>query len=87
MAKFTYQTQGTCSSQIQFEVEGDIVTQIHFEGGCSGNLEGIAQLVKGRKVDELITLLRGIECRNGTSCPDQFARALEKAQLTEKSHA
>lgn len=87
MPKFTYRTQGTCSSMIQFEVEGDIVTHVEFIHGCTGNLQALAQLSKGRTVEELITLLRGIECRNGTSCPDQFARALEALRLTEKSHA
>lgn len=87
MEKFTYQTQGTCSQLIHFEIDGDIITNIEFIGGCPGNLQGLARLIKGRKRDELITLLRGIECRNGTSCPDQFARALESIQRTEKSHA
>jgi uncharacterized protein (TIGR03905 family) len=66
-------------------VEGEIVTQIEFVGGCPGNLLGLAQLSKGRRVDELVTLLRGIECRNGTSCPDQFARALATLLQVEKA--
>lgn len=77
MERFTYNTSGTCSRQIVFELEGEIVNSIEFVGGCPGNLIGLSQLIKGRKIEELIDLLHGIECRNGTSCPDQFAKALQ----------
>ena len=77
---FTYQTKGTCSQAIEIETDGDIVKSVHFIGGCTGNTQGVARLAVGRKIDEVIGLLKGIQCRNGTSCPDQLARALEKIQ-------
>ena len=74
---FTYRTRGTCSRQILIEVEGDTVGDVRFEGGCSGNLQGIAKLVKGLKIDEVISRLSEIRCgMKPTSCPDQLARAL-----------
>lgn len=75
---FKYTTQGTCSRQILIDVEGDTIKQVEFVGGCTGNTQGVARLVKGMKVDEVIARCKGIQCRAGTSCPDQLARALEK---------
>ena len=75
----TYKTTGTCSRAINYEVENGVVTKCEFEGGCPGNTKGVAKLVVGRKVEDVIALLKGIPCRNGTSCPDQLARALEQA--------
>lgn len=77
-----FQTQGTCSRAINYEVTDGIVTACEFVGGCPGNTQGVAKLVVGRKVEDVIAMLRGIQCRNGTSCPDQLARALESE--TEK---
>lgn len=74
----TYKTHGTCSRAIEFEVENNIVTNCRFIGGCAGNTQGVAALVKGMSVDEAISRLKGIQCRNGTSCPDQLATALEQ---------
>ena len=74
----TYRTSGTCSSAINYEVENGIVTKCQFIGGCRGNTQGVARLVIGRKVEDVIALLKGIQCQNGTSCPDQLARALEQ---------
>lgn len=73
----TYTTYGTCARQIQFEVENNIVTHVIFIGGCPGNTQGIAKLVVGMHMDDVIRKLKGIMCRNGTSCPDQLAKALE----------
>ena len=73
----TYKTTGTCSRAIEYEVKDGVVTECRFIGGCPGNTQGVAKLVKGRKVEEVIALLKGIQCRNGTSCPDQLAKALE----------
>ena len=56
------------------------MTKCEFVGGCPGNTKRVAKLVIGRKVEEVIALLKGIPCRNGTSCPDQLARALEQAR-------
>lgn len=77
-----YKTHGTCSQEILFEVQDGVVTHAEFVSGCHGNTQGVARLVKGRKVEDVIQLLRGIECRNGTSCPDQLARALEQYQAS-----
>ncbi len=74
----TYKTNGTCSRQILFEVENNKVLNVKFIGGCSGNLQGIAKLVENKEVDEVISLLKGIKCRNNTSCPDQLSKALEE---------
>ena len=68
--------QGTCASGAEFEVVDGIVTACRIQGGCPGNTQGVARLVVGRSVSDVITLLRGIQCRNGTSCPDQLAKAL-----------
>ena len=73
-----YKTTGTCSRAIEFEVENDIVKNVKFIGGCAGNTQGVARLATGRKVDEVIESLEGIQCRYGTSCPDQLAKALKQ---------
>ncbi|HIT05467.1 MAG TPA: TIGR03905 family TSCPD domain-containing protein [Candidatus Scybalocola faecipullorum] len=73
--------KGTCSSAVDFEVENGIVTNCRFIGGCDGNTKGVAKLVIGRPVDEIIHLLDGVDCRGrGTSCPDQLAQALKEYQ-------
>lgn len=74
-----HKTSGTCAREIQFEVEDNIVTSCQFIGGCQGNSQGVANLVVGRKVDDVISVLEGIDCEErGTSCPDQLATALKK---------
>lgn len=73
-----YKTRGVCSRFIEYEVENGIVTECRFVGGCSGNTQGVAALIKGMKVEEAVKKLKGIDCNmRGTSCPDQLARALE----------
>lgn len=75
-----YRPQGVCSQLIQFELDGDVVKNVQFLGGCSGNLQGISSLVNGMKVDDVIARLEGIKCGfKNTSCPDQFAKALKQA--------
>lgn len=85
----TYATKGTCSRQIIFEVEDNKVKNVKFIGGCLGNLQGIAKLVEGRDVDEVISTLKGIKCKGNTSCPDQLATALaeykKKQEETEQN--
>ncbi len=76
MFKFT--TNGTCSQEIRFEVEDNKLRNVQFIGGCRGNTLGVAKLCEGRDIDEVQTLLKGVICRNGTSCPDQLARAIAK---------
>lgn len=72
-------TKGVCSRSIIIDVEGGTVRSVRFNGGCSGNTQGIAHLVEGMPVDEVISRLKGIQCgMKGTSCPDQLAQALQK---------
>lgn len=76
--KHTYYTTGTCSRQIDFEVNDGKVSNIVFTGGCHGNQQGIARLVDGMSCDDVIKKLEGIRCGyKDTSCPDQLARALK----------
>ncbi len=77
----SYKTTGVCSRSIDFEIEGNIIKEVIFNGGCRGNTQGVSRLVKGRTIDEVITLLKGVECRNGTSCPDQLSKALEEYKI------
>ena len=73
-----YKTKGTCSREIRYSVKDGIVEDIEVIGGCAGNTQGVAALVIGMSVEEAIRRLKGIQCRNGTSCPDQLAIALEQ---------
>ena len=76
---YNYRTKGTCSSNIELEVEDGIIKDIAFWGGCNGNLQGISRLVKGMPVDEVIKRLEGVRCgMRPTSCPDQLAKALKE---------
>lgn len=79
--QFQYIPSGTCSRNIDFEIlEDGTIDNVLFTGGCHGNLQGISALVRGMKPEEAIAKLEGIDCRGkGTSCPDQFAKALRKA--------
>lgn len=84
--EFSYRNRGTCSQGIEFELDGTIVKNVRFIGGCHGNTQGIAKLVDGMEIDEVITRTKGIRCgMKDTSCPDQLAKALEaaKAKLAE----
>ena len=78
--KYEYIPSGVCSKKIEFVInEDDTIDSIEVTGGCNGNLKGIAALCKGRKKDEVISLLDGIKCGfKNTSCPDQIAQALKK---------
>ena len=76
---YLYKTKGTCSSQIEVTLDGDIVKDVKFTGGCNGNLKGISSLVVGMKAEDAIARLKGIKCGfKPTSCPDQLAHALEE---------
>ncbi|MBQ4074370.1 MAG: TIGR03905 family TSCPD domain-containing protein [Clostridia bacterium] len=75
-----YKTSGTCSVQIDLEIENGVITHCEFIRGCRGNTQGLAKMVIGRKADEVKDLLRGIACRGNTSCPDQLSRAIEAYQ-------
>lgn len=77
---YEYKTKGTCSQSIQFELEGNIIHNVRFFGGCNGNLKAISKLVEGQSAESIEKLLKGNTCgfRN-TSCADQLAIALRKA--------
>ena len=80
--KFNYQTSGTCSREIVFEIIDGKVRNLYFIGGCNGNLQGIGKLVEGMPVEEVISRVEGISCGGRpTSCPDQLARALKEAMV------
>ena len=77
---YTYKTQGVCAMKIEFDLDGDVVRNIRFLGGCDGNLKAISKLCDGMTVDEIERKLRGNTCgRKPTSCADQLARAVREA--------
>ena len=80
MKRIQYQTEGTCSQMIEVSAdENDVIHDVFFLGGCQGNLQGIASLVTGQKIDDVIPKLKGIRCgMKSTSCPDQLCIALER---------
>lgn len=79
--RYTYQTQGTCSSQIDFEIDDEgIIRDVQFLGGCHGNLQGISVLLRGMPANDAVSKLQGIRCGyKNTSCPDQLATAIRQA--------
>lgn len=81
---YTYKTRGTCSSQITFDIEDNIVKNVKFQGGCNGNLKGISKLVEGMTAEDVIDKLSGVTCGfKSTSCPDQLAKAVASAYNRE----
>ena len=76
---YTYTTHGVCSRAIEFDLKDGKIASCRFIGGCTGNTQGVAALVTGMDAQEAIRRLKGIQCRSGTSCPDQLAIALEQA--------
>lgn len=76
--EYTFSPKGVCSVKIKIKLNNDIIDNVKFIGGCAGNTQGVAKLCEGRKVDDVINLLDGIQCRNHTSCPDQLAKALKE---------
>ena len=75
--QYEYKTKGTCSQRIFFDIEDGKLVNVQFVGGCNGNLKGIAALVEGMNVEEVISRLEGITCGGKpTSCPDQLAKAI-----------
>ncbi len=77
---YKYRTSGTCARSIEFELDGDVIRNVRFEGGCNGNLKGISSIVDGMKAEDVISKLEGIRCGfKATSCPDQLAKAIRKA--------
>ena len=81
MKHYTYKTKGTCSKQIAFSLDGEIVHDVKYTFGCNGNTQGIYALAEGMEMDKLIALLDGIDCNSrGTSCPAQLAEALKEVK-------
>ncbi len=79
MEHISYKTAGTCSRMIEIDIEDGIIRKVEYIGGCSGNTQGVAALVRGMSVDEAISRLDGIHCGpRPTSCPDQLANALKQ---------
>ena len=75
----SFKPQGVCAREIKFEVEEGAIKKVQFIGGCPGNLKAISKLVEGMPVEDAIRYFKGNQCQNGTSCVDQFARALGKS--------
>ncbi len=76
---YTYKTSGVCFRQIDFDIVDGKVHNVHFTGGCNGNLQGIGHLIEGMEVQEAISRLEGIRCgMKPTSCPDQLSKALKE---------
>lgn len=79
--EFSYRPKGVCSQQMDIEIEDGKIKRLEVMGGCSGNLQGIAALVQGMEIDEVIRRLEGIHCGfKSTSCPDQLSKALRRYQ-------
>lgn len=80
MKTYTYQPKGVCARQIHFSIEDGKLHQVHFDGGCPGNLSAVGKLLEGRDAKEASALLRGNLCgTKSTSCADQLAQAIEQA--------
>lgn len=78
--RYSYRTRGVCSSQINFNLDGDVVTNVEFISGCNGNLKAISKLVNGMTVEQIESYLRGNTCGyKPTSCADQLAIAVRQA--------
>ena len=78
--RYEYKTENTCAQMISFNIQGDVVTNIEFYGGCNGNLKAIAKLVDGWTVEKIEQMLLGNTCgRRPTSCADQLAKAVRAA--------
>lgn len=81
---YTYTTRGTCSRRIDIEIDGGVIGEVTFYGGCNGNTKGIAALVKGMTPEQVIARFDGIQCgMRSTSCPDQLAQALKEIQAQQ----
>ena len=82
---YKFKPSGVCSLEMIVDIDGDTIKSAEIIGGCPGNTVGLSRLVEGMKIDEAIKRLKGIPCRaKGTSCPDQFARGLEKFKEENK---
>lgn len=81
---YTYKTIGTCSAEINFDINNGVITNVSFLGGCNGNLKAISKLVEGMTVEQIEEKLKGNTCgMRPTSCADQLARAVREAKDKE----
>ena len=79
--RYTYQTEGTCSEAIEFEIVDGKLHNVQFIGGCDGNTQGVGRLVEGMKVEDVLDRLEGIRCGwKITSCPDQLYKAIHEVR-------
>ncbi len=77
---YQYKTSNVCSTQITFDIDGDVISNIVFTGGCNGNLKAISKLLEGKTVDYIESTLKGNTCGfRSTSCADQLAKAVRQA--------
>ena len=83
--RYTYRTSGVCSMEISFDINGAVITNVSFVGGCNGNLKAVSKLVDGMTVEQIENKLLGNTCgRRNTSCADQLAIAVRKAYEESK---
>ncbi|MCR5083277.1 MAG: TIGR03905 family TSCPD domain-containing protein [Parasporobacterium sp.] len=83
--EYSFKTQGVCAQLIKFKLDGDVVSDIEFMGGCNGNLKAISKLLDGSKVDYIEDKLLGNSCGGRpTSCADQLAKAVRQAYEESK---
>ena len=81
METIEYKPRGVCSKKMEIDLEGGVIQAVRVLGGCNGNLQGIASLLKGMTVEDAIARMEGIRCgMKPTSCPDQLAQALKAAR-------
>ena len=82
--EYVYHPQGVCSMEIKFHIDGDVISNVRFTGGCNGNLKAISKLVDGMTVDQIVGKLEGNTCgMRPTSCADQFSRAVKEAYAAQ----
>lgn len=87
MAHYEFEPKKVCSRLIEFDLDGDVVSNVHFVKGCDGNLKAISKLIDGMTISEIESKLAGNDCKGrGTSCADQLVKGLKEAYLTEQTH-
>ena len=80
METFVYKPKGVCSTEMRFQLEGDVISGLEVINGCNGNLKAVGRLVEGKDAKEIADILRGNDCQmRGTSCADQLAQAIDQA--------
>jgi len=85
--RFEYKTENTCAQTISFDIDGNVITNIDFNGGCNGNLKAISKLLEGSTVEEIEAKLLGNTCgRRPTSCTDQLAKAVREAYKKQSEY-